>query len=254
MTERETVGSVLRACTLLGFFSAARPVVTLAELAVESGLNKPTVHRLMSTFVEAGWVDRDAQGAYSIRMPLFVIASAALADGDLRALARSDLEALAARFGDTAFLMLPADAGAVVVDRVQGGRSLQVTGIGVGTVLPFHAAAGPVVMAAYDDAIRRRLLAAPATAYTDATLVEADALEARLQEVRRDGGALSHGDYLDGVSAVAAPVLGRAGELVATLSLGGPSSDFTEAAGAERFTAVVEAADRLTQSLAIVSA
>ncbi|MCH1868808.1 IclR family transcriptional regulator [Nocardioides sp. CFH 31398] len=254
MSERETVGSVMRACALLGLFSAARPVVTLAEMATESGLNKPTVHRLMSTLVEAGWVDRDAQGAYSIRMPLFVIASAALADGDLRALARSDLEALAGRFGDTAFLMLPADAGAVVVDRVQGGRSLQVTGIGVGTVLPFHAAAGPVVMAAYDDAIGRRMLASPAEAYTDATVVDPGSLEARLATVRRDGGTVSHGDYLDGVSAVAAPVLGRGGELVATLSLGGPSSDFRDAAGEERFTAVREAAARLTRSLEIVSA
>ncbi|KAJ1683794.1 hypothetical protein LUZ63_020939 [Rhynchospora breviuscula] len=207
----------------------------------------------MSTFVEAGWVSRDAQGAYRIRMSMFVVASAALAEGDLRSLARPELEALARRFGDTAFLMVPADAGAVVVDRVEGGRSLQVAGLGVGTVLPFHAAAGPVLMAAYDDALRARLLAGPADPFTASTLTDPAALAARLDAVRADGVSTSRGDYLDGVAAVAAPILGRSGELVATLSLGGPEADFTGDGAHGRLDAVREAAARLTEATALTA-
>ncbi|MFY0405511.1 IclR family transcriptional regulator [Solicola sp. PLA-1-18] len=249
--EQETVGSVLRACRLLGSFGVDRPVVTLAELTADSGLNKPTVHRLMSTFVAAGWVSRDAAGAYRVRLPLFAIASAALGELDLRDHARGELDGLATGFGNTAFLMVPSEAGAVVIDRVEGGRSLQVAGLSVGTVLPFHAAAAPVVMAAFDDESRAALLARDLPSYTPLTLTDHDLLERRLAEVRDAGWASSHADYLSGVSAVAAPVTsGPSAELVATLSLGGPSDDFEGPALDERVAAVRVAAGRLSDSLA----
>ena len=248
-TSRETVGSVLRACRLLEHFGADRPVITLAELTAASGLNKPTVHRLMTSFVEAGWVHRDAAGAYRVRMPVFAVGAAALAEFDLRTEARPALEELAARFGDTAFLMVPADAGAVCIDRVEGGKPLVVAGIGIGTVLPWHAAAAPVVMAAVDPTIRERALAGELTAFTAATYVDRDGFAAHLAAVRDAGIAISRDDYLGGVSAVAAPVLGRDGALEATLSLGGRSEDFTGEAGDARATAVAEAARRLSTTV-----
>ncbi|WP_243653238.1 IclR family transcriptional regulator [Pseudonocardia endophytica] len=248
-TSRETVGSVLRACRLLEQFGADRPVITLAELTAASGLNKPTVHRLMTSFVEAGWVHRDGAGAYRIRMPVFAVGAAALAEFDLRTEARPALEDLAARFGDTAFLMVPADAGAVCIDRVEGGKPLVVAGIGIGTVLPYHAAAAPVVMAAFDPAVRQRVLAGDLEAFTEATHVDRAELAAHLDEVRATGIAFSRDDYLGGVSAVAAAVLGRDGALEATISLGGRSEDFTGAEGDQRAAAVAEAARLLSTTV-----
>ncbi|MCE3550974.1 IclR family transcriptional regulator [Pseudonocardia sp. RS11V-5] len=247
---RETVGSVLRACQLLGHFGTDRPVITLAELTALSGLNKPTVHRLMTTFVEAGWVHRDHAGAYRVRMPLFAIGAAALAEFDLRAEARPVLEELAARFGDTAFLMVPADAGAVCIDRVEGGKPLVVAGIGIGSVLPYNAAAAPVAIAAFDPEIRARVLAEPLPAFTDHTHIDPAEFAAYLDQVRAEGVAVSRDDYLGGVSAVAAPILGRAGTLVATLSLGGRSEDFAGAEGEARSAAVRDAAARLGVTVA----
>ncbi|ALE73926.1 Transcriptional regulator, IclR family [Pseudonocardia sp. Ae168_Ps1] len=247
--SRETVGSVLRACRLLEHFGADRPVITLAELTAASGLNKPTVHRLMTSFVEAGWVHRDAAGAYRIRMPVFAVGAAALAEFDLRTEARPALEELAARFGDTAFLMVPADAGAVCIDRVEGGKPLVVAGIGIGTVLPYHAAAAPVVMAAFDPALRERVLGGELRAFTGSTHVDPAELAAHLDEARASGIAVSRDDYLGGVSAVAAPILGADGALVATVSLGGRSEDFTGPDGEARAAAVAEAGRGLSTTI-----
>jgi DNA-binding IclR family transcriptional regulator len=224
-------------------------VITLAELTALSGLNKPTVHRLMTSFVEAGWVHRDPAGAYRIRMPLFAIGAAALAEFDLRAEARPALEELAARFGDTAFLMVPDDAGAVCIDRVEGGKPLVLTAIGIGAVLPYHAAAAPVAMAAFDPAIRERVLTDPLPAFTDSTHVDPAEFAAHLDLVRTEGVAVSRDDYLVGVSAVAAPILGHGGALVATLSLGGRSEDFVGTEGEARSGAVRSAAAHLSATV-----
>lgn len=244
--SRETVGSVLRACQLLGEFGADRPVITLAELTASSGLNKPTVHRLMTSFVEAGWVDRDSAGAYRIRMPLFAIGAAALSGFDLRVEARPELEDLAARFGDTAFLMVPSDAGAVCIDRVEGGKPMVLAGVAVGSVLPFHAAAAPVAMVAFDPALRARVLVAPMPSYTEHTHVDPVEFAGHLDTVREEGVSRSRDDYLTGVSAVAAPVLGPGPALVATISLGGRSEDFAATEGEKRAAAIRDAAARLS--------
>ncbi|MEJ2867002.1 IclR family transcriptional regulator [Actinomycetospora sp. OC33-EN08] len=246
---RETVAAVLRGCRLLGHFSASRPVIGLAELAAESRMNKPTVHRLMSTFVEAGWVSRDPAGAYRVRLDLFAIGAAALSGFDLRTEARPEMQALADAFGDTAYLMVPSAHGAVCIEKIDGGKPLVVAGIAVGTVLPFHAAAGPVAMLAFDDELRARALADGLPAFTPATRTDPADLTRHLDAVRAAGVAQSHGDYLEGVSAVAAPLLGPGERVLGTLSLGGRSDDFAGAAGDERGQAVRAAADRLSALL-----
>ena len=119
---------------------------------------------------------------------MFAIGAAALAEFDLRAEARPTLEQLAKRFGDTAFLMVPEEAGAVCIDRVEGGKPLVVAGIGIGSVLPYHAAAAPVAMVAFDPQLRARVLAGPLPAFTARTHVNAEEFARHLDRVRADGG------------------------------------------------------------------
>ncbi|AWH91564.1 IclR family transcriptional regulator [Dietzia lutea] len=225
--NKELVGALLKACSLLDHFGADRPEWTLNELTAVSGMNKTTIHRLMATLIHAGWVDRTGDGAYRVTVRLFEIGSSALAELDLRSAARPHLLALAAGFGDTAYLMVPADEGAVCIDKVDGTGSLVVAGINIGTVLPYHAAAGPVVMLANSPALRDRWVQEGLTRFTSRTMHDPGALAAHLDRVRDAGYSLSESDYLDGVSAVAAPVRDQTGAVVGSISVGGRAENFT---------------------------
>ncbi|MEE4024067.1 IclR family transcriptional regulator [Gordonia sp. PKS22-38] len=220
-SNREVVGAVLKACSLLEHFGADRPTWTLNELTTVSGMNKTTVHRLMATLIHAGWVDRTDEGAYRIGLRVFEIGSSALEELDIRSAARAYMSDLAEAFGDTAYLMVPAEQGAVCIDRVEGHNTLVVAGINVGTVIPYHAAAGPTVMLANSDKLRDRWIREGLTAFTDRTLVDVGALREHLDAVRRNGYSVSNADYLDGVAAVAAPIFDRTGTLIASISIGG---------------------------------
>lgn len=220
-SNREVVGAVLKACSLLEHFGADQPTWTLNELTTASGMNKTTVHRLMATLIHAGWVDRTDEGAYRIGLRVFEIGSSALEELDIRSAARSYMTELAEAFGDTAYLMVPAEQGAVCIDRVEGKNTLVVAGINVGNVIPYHAAAGPTVMLAYSEKLRIKWVRDGLPAFTDRTLVDATQLQEHLDTVRRDGYSLSNSDYLDGVAAVAAPILDHSGTLIASISIGG---------------------------------
>ncbi|MEH6819849.1 MAG: IclR family transcriptional regulator [Dietzia psychralcaliphila] len=247
--SRELVGALLKACALLDHFGADRSTWTLNELTEVSGMNKTTVHRLMATLIHAGWVDRTPEGGYRVTVRLFEIGASALADLDIRSAARSFMTGLVAEFGDTAYLMVPAEEGAVCIDKVEGSGSLVVAGINVGTVLPYHAAAGPVAMLAYSPELRETWIRQGLSTYTSRTVHEPGALAAHLDEVRADGYSLSESDFLEGVSAVAAPILDDAGSVLGSISIGGRSENFSGEVLEAKIARVRRAATRISSAL-----
>lgn len=244
---RDIVGAVLKACSLLEHFDVARPTWTLNDLTAASGMSKTTVHRLMTTLIHAGWIDRAAEGSYRVAMPVFEIGSAALVQLDIRTAARSFMVELAENFGDTAYLMVPAAEGAVCIDRLEGNNPLVVAGINIGSVMPYHAAAGPMVMLAYSEDLRQRWVQDGLPSFTDRTLTSAAELTAHLDAVKEAGYAVSNSDYLSGVAAVGAPIFGHGGSVVASISIGGRAEAFEGPALSEKTEHVREAAARLTR-------
>jgi len=246
---KNVVNSVLKACQLLETFSEERPALTLSELAGSAGLSKTTAHRLLATLVRAGWLARGPEGTYKISMKVFNIGAVAVTGFSLRDEARPFLLALAEEFGDTAYLMVPADTGAVCIDLVEGTSALTVKKISVGSVLPYHTAAGPMTMLANSPPLQDRWLAAPLQRFTPDTITDAQTLRNELTKIASEGYTVSDQDYLEGVGAVAAPVFGAASEVVGTVSLGGPAHHFRGARLVSVISAVREAAGTLSVRL-----
>ncbi|GAC67664.1 IclR family transcriptional regulator [Gordonia soli] len=251
-SNREVVGAVLKACSLLEHFGTDRPFWTLNELTAASGMNKTTVHRLMATLIHAGWVNRNDDGGYRIAMRAFEVGSAALVRLDIRSAAQPYMVDLANTFGDTAYLMVPSEQGAVCIDKLEGRNPLVVAGISIGSVMPYHAAAGPTVMLAHSEEIRRRWLADVLPSFTDRTITDTARLATHLEEIRAAGYSISNADYLAGVAAVAAPIFDRAGAVVASISIGGRVEAFDGEALDEKVDRVRSAAasiSRIVQSI-----
>ena len=141
---KSTVYSVLKACRLVDCFSHAKPELTFSDLVDHSGMNRTTVHRLLSTLERAGWVER-VNGRYRLTIRLFQIGSIVSRTLDLRTEARPLLAHLAAELGDTAYLVIVVEDTAVCLDRVEGANPVTVTSklFNVGQSLPLHVGAAP---------------------------------------------------------------------------------------------------------------
>ncbi len=246
---KNVVNSVLRACQMLEVFSHDRPALTLGELADAADMKKTTAHRILASLVQAGWVSQRPDGAYKINMRLFSVGSVALAELNLRDEARPLLRRLSEQFGDTAYLMVPSVDGAVCIDIVEGASPLTIKSIAVGSVLPYHVAAGPLTILAYSAELRSRWLSRPLEEFTAHTVADSDVLQDQLDKIISEGYTVSDQDFLEGVGAVAAPVFGPSGDVPATVSLGGPAAHFRGSNLVGVIAAVRDAGERLTRQL-----
>lgn len=224
------VEAVQRAIAVLQVLGSAADPMGTNEVARRTGLNPSTVSRLLSTLTAGGLVAHDAQsGRYRLGGGLLRLAESARGDLDLRTLARPYIEELAATTGETATLSVPGDTDVVTVDFVQSPQSVRsVAEVGRRSVA--HATAAGKVFLGWGG----RLPVGRLAAFTDRTVTARVALDREIARTRDRGWAAAHREREPDLAAIAAPVLGPAGELVAILGIQGPADRFTprRAAGA----------------------
>ena len=220
------VAAVERALAVLDAVAEAEDVGT-NELARRTGINASTVSRLLATLAARGLVRHvEETGRYRLGPRLVQLGSAALAGLDLRELARPALTSLAAVTGETATLSVPGEPDAITIDFVQSPSSVQsVARVGRPSVA--HATATGKVALAFGAA---ELPPGALKAYTDRTVTDREILASELSQVRESGFAQALREREDDLNAVAAPVFGARGEVVAIVGVQGPASRFDAAA------------------------
>jgi DNA-binding IclR family transcriptional regulator len=241
------VGSVARALALLDELAASDTGLGVSELARRIGVNASTASRLLATLEHDGYVARDPRGPYRLGLKLVALADRALARLDIRELARPSLEELVAATGETATLSVPGEHAAVTVDFVPSASSVSsVARLGRPSVA--HATAAGKVMLAFAFADDPLAAAGELVAFTERTITDPGVLRAELTAVREHGYASAVGEREPDLAALAAPVFGRAGALVAILGLQGPDSRLTAARRDAVRAALLAAAATITSA------
>ncbi|MGD9979071.1 MAG: IclR family transcriptional regulator [Hyphomonadaceae bacterium] len=112
----------------------------------------------------------------------------------------------------------------VYVDVIESPRPVRYA-LKIGTSGPLHStAAGRVLLAHQPKEYQHAFLkTGKLTAFTSRTTTDVKKLTAQLEEVRHDGYWLSIGESIEDSAAIAAPVFGPNGEVLAALTIGAPS-------------------------------
>ena len=197
---------------------------TGADVARELHVHRSTALRLLGTLERHAIVERDPRTArYRLGRRVAQLASVVSGEFDLRNVARPVCEHLAVAAGETATLDVL--VGDVIVPIEQATASTSVVSVNwLGGRYPVHCTASGKAIAAFaPDAVRERLLELPLDRVTPHTITARAGLEAQLVAVRREGVAHTHEELEVGLDAVAAPVFGAEGEVVAALDVSGPS-------------------------------
>ena len=160
-------------------------------------------------------------------------------------LAQPALDALSHACHETVNLSVPTPGGVDHLAQVDGRHFLG-AGQWVGRRVDYHCTANGKVFLAFGAA---ELPPGELARMTPTTLVERAALDRQLHIVRREGFATTIDELEVGLSALAAPVRGPRGHVIAALSISGPSLRLTGARIAELAPVLLHEADALSERL-----
>ncbi|MDP3820485.1 MAG: IclR family transcriptional regulator [Burkholderiales bacterium] len=224
--------------------------LTLAQLMVQLGAPKTSVHSLLRGLTAEGYLQRH-DTAYRLGPESFVLGAALVAARSLAIVATPYLLDARAQSGETVLLaVIDRAAGRLTYTQiVESHKPVRYT-VPVGTTRPlFAASAGRVLLAFQDDAWRRDYLkTADLRALTDRTVTDRRQLARVLDRVRAAGFASTVGEVTPDVAGFAAPVFEPTGQVNAALIVAAPIE--RGRAAAERLTRIaVETAQLLSQAL-----
>lgn len=208
-----------RVLAVLAAFDHADPALTLTAISRRAGLTVPTAHRLAGMLTAWGALERDESGVYHIGLRLLELAALAPRGLVLREAAMPFLEDLFEATHENVQLAVRDDAEVVYVERI-AGRSAVGVKTQVGARWPLHATGVGLVLLAHSPAeFQAGYLAGPLAAFTEFTITDGSRLRRMLAEVRHSGCAVSDRQITDDAVAVAAPVRGPHGDVVASVSV-----------------------------------
>jgi DNA-binding IclR family transcriptional regulator len=216
--------TVRKAMAVISAFSYAEPVLGVSELSRRLDIGKSTVHRILTTLLEDGFVERTTDDRYRLSVKLYEIGQEVAASNELRERAHPALERLRTDSGETAHLAVLAGTDVVYVDRLESPHMLRLMSR-VGRRRAAHAtSSGKCLLAFGSPAAVATVIAGGLPRLGPRTITSATLLRRALAEVRAQGYAVSVEESAPGVVSVAAPVFDTAGECVAAMSVAGPLS------------------------------
>jgi DNA-binding IclR family transcriptional regulator len=242
------VQSVDRALTILEVLARIGEA-GVTEIAAELGVHKSTAFRLVTTLEGHRLVEQaNDRGKYRLGVGILRLAGATTARLDLVQEARPVCRQLAADTGETVNLAVLSESSALYLDQVAGSSALQPHNW-VGQHIPLHATSnGKVLLSGLDDVALDEVLGG-LSRYTALTITRKSQLREEVKLVREQGYAVAIDELEVGLTAAAAPIRNAHGDVVASMSVSGPTfrltPDRVEAVVPQLVEAALEVSHRL---------
>ncbi len=220
----QSVQTIHRASAILRCFVENGTELGVTSISRQVGIHKSTVSRLLSALREEGFVEQNPEnGKWRLGLGLLGLAGAVLERMDLHKVSLTPLRILSTQTQETINITVLDSNECVTIESIISHKSIQHTGR-LGRRTPLHCTStGKVFLAFLTPEERDVLLSDTLLPCTENSIVDRSILEQELNRVRELDYAITHEEYEEGLSAVAAPIRDHTGQVLATVSISGPS-------------------------------
>lgn len=246
-----SVQSLTRALGLLEHISRAEIGLSLAELAELSGLAPSTAHRLLNTLLANGFVEfDDDQNLWSVGLKSFSVGNAYLKKRNFAVQARPFMKTLMQESGETANLAVLDGTHVVFIAQVECLETMRMV-VRLGSRGPLHATGvGKAMLSRLPPAeVKERLAQAGMPRLTAKTITNEPAFLKEMETVCQQGYAIDDEEQKTGLTCFAANIYDEYSDVIAALSISGPSVRLTTDRHHEISRLVMKTADQVTHAI-----
>ncbi len=233
-TQKQKPGNLVqtieRVSLILDILGQYTQGISVKELSAKVELPKGTTHRLLSSLVYFDFVSQDELTKnYHLGFKLVELGNLLINQLDFRNEARPFMLKLAEKTGETIHLVILDQNEALYIEKV----ALNQTGLQmmsrVGLRIPIHSSSVGKILAAYlaEDEFDQIVKARGLPRRTQNTITNSSRFKEHLQDVKDKGYAIDDEENEKGIRCVAAPIRNENGEVIAAMSISGPSIRLT---------------------------
>ena len=216
-----SVQSIDRAFDIIELLSVEPNGLTMTEVGLRLELHKSTVHRLLSSMRERGYIEKSqVTGNYRLGLGFIELASLYLNGLALKTEAQPFMRRLTKLTGHTTFLAIRDDREVVYIDKMETFDSLRRYQI-IGRRRPLHATGlGKALLSGMrDKEIKQLYKKPPMEKLTKKTLASLEDLMTQIQDTRSRGWSVDDEENEMGTRCVGAPIYDYRDRVIAALSV-----------------------------------
>jgi DNA-binding IclR family transcriptional regulator len=216
--------TIQRVGTILRCFVESNTEMGVNFISRKVDIHKSTVSRMLSALRREGFVEQNPEtGKWRLGIGLLSLAGVVLDRMDLRKAAMIPLRLLVEQTQETINIAVLDNNECVNIESIQSPKPIQYAGR-LGRRTPLHCTStGKVLLAFLPPKKQESLLSGTLSSCTKKSIIEKSTLEQVLNQVRKEGYAVAHEEFEEGLSAIAAPIRDHTGQVVATVSISGPT-------------------------------
>lgn len=218
--------TVVKSMALLNLF-LNHERLTLNEMVQLLQAPKTSVYRMVGSFEEMGFLRKDNEGKYSLGLLFLRFGQLVSERLDVRNVVLPIMRELRDKVDEAVNLIVRDHDGAVYIEKADTSHPVRIYN-NPGRRAPMYGGACPRILLSFmnpaeQESYLRRVQLQPIGRNT---ITDVKELRRVLDEARDRGYSISHSELVNDTSSVAAPLFDHTGNMVAGLSIAGPSSRF----------------------------
>lgn len=221
MSKEESMQTISRAITILKAFSREDIELSLADLHRKLGLSKSSLQRILNTLIQFGFIEKcEERKTYQLGMELYFLGNLVEWNSSLLSIAKPYMSQLNSLFNETVSLSIINQNQRKCIGCVASHHELRSLTY-IGQYSPLYAGASAKCLMAFlsEEEQAKVLLSMEYLPITSKTIIDKEALQAELMQIRKQGYAISDGERVLGAFSISAPIKDRFQQIIAAVSL-----------------------------------
>lgn len=252
--EKNAVQSLDRALDIIELLSLEREGLGVTEIGNRISLHKSTVHRLLNSLADRGYIEKvERSSLYKLGFKFVEIASLRLNHLELKIEAVAPLRRLAESLGQTVHLAILDGTEVVYIEKIEPVSTLRMYSQ-IGRRAPLHCTAlGKSLLSGLsDDQLALLVGQLSFQRFTSDTLTKPEQLIREVEQVRKVGWSLDDNENEEGIRCIAAPIRDYARNVIAAISVSGDKKIISKKRESEIAQHVKDTAYTISQRMGYV--
>lgn len=206
-------------------YLAEREEAGISQISRDIGLAASTTHRLIASLTQREYlVQNPKTKKYQLGLKIFQLGSSVANRFGIRQAAMVNMEKLSLESGETVNLGILDKTNVIYLEKILNDDPIRIE-LQVGRAVPAHCTGLGKAILAFQSPEKREAILSEISfdKRTKNTITSRDILRTELEKIRKQGYAIDNGELIEGIRCIAVPVFSQNQNVVAAISIAGPT-------------------------------